>query len=92
MSGQSVSITKSRVYFSPNVDRDTRESLCDILRFASTKSLGKYLGFPIKQKLSGWKANSWPGCFDLSFLVINSFLRHARHLLTRENLGQHGSG
>ena len=109
MSGQSVSITKSRVYFSPNVDRDTRESLCDILRFASTKSLGKYLGFPIKhpgsssqdfnfvldrvkQKLSGWKANSWPGCFDSSFLVINSFLRHARHLLTRENLGQHGSG
>ena len=48
MSGQSVSITKSRAFFSPNVDRDTRESLCDILRFASTPSLGKYLGFPIK--------------------------------------------
>ena len=48
MSGQSVSITKSRVYFSPNVDRDTRESLCDILGFASTASLGKYLGFLIK--------------------------------------------
>ena len=48
MSGQSMSITKSRVYFSPNVDRDTRESLCDILEFASTTSLGKYLGFPIK--------------------------------------------
>ena len=48
MSGQSVSITKSRVYFSHNVDRDTRESLCDILGFASTASLGKYLGFPIK--------------------------------------------
>ena len=48
MSGQSVSITKSRVYFSPNVDRDTRESLCDILGFASTASLRKYLGFPIK--------------------------------------------
>jgi len=43
-----VSITKSRVHFSPNVDRDTRESLCDILGFASTASLGKYLGFPIK--------------------------------------------
>ena len=49
MLGQSVSITKSRMYFSPNVDRDTRESLCDILGFASTASLGKYLGFPIKQ-------------------------------------------
>ena len=48
MSGQSMSITKSRVYFSPNVDRDTRESLCDILGFASTASLGKYLGFSIK--------------------------------------------
>ena len=47
-SGQSVSITKSRVYFSPNVDRDTRALLCDILGFASTLSLGKYLGFPIK--------------------------------------------
>ena len=47
-SRQSVSITKSRVYFSPNVDRDTRALLCDILGFASTLSLGKYLGFPIK--------------------------------------------
>ena len=48
MLGQSVSITKSRAFFSPNVDKDTRESLCDILGFASTPSLGKYLGFPIK--------------------------------------------
>ena len=39
---------KSRVYFSLNVDRDTRESLCDILGFASTPFLGKYLGFPLK--------------------------------------------
>ncbi|XP_075669718.1 uncharacterized protein LOC142639417 [Castanea sativa] len=47
--GQTVSEAKSRVYFSPNVDRDTRESLCDILGFASTPKLGKYLSFPIKQ-------------------------------------------
>ena len=46
--GQSVSEAKSMVYFSPNVDRDTRESLCDILGFASTSFLGKYLGFPLK--------------------------------------------
>ena len=39
MLGQSMSITKLRVYFSPNVDRDTRESLCDILGFASTALL-----------------------------------------------------
>ena len=30
------------------MDRDTRESLCDILGFASTPFLGKYLGFPLK--------------------------------------------
>ena len=55
------------------MDRDQRESLCDILGFASTPNLGKYLGIPIKhlgtpmdvnfvldrvkQKLAGWKAN-----------------------------------
>ena len=43
-----VSETKSRVYFSPNMDRDTRESLSDILNFQSTPTLGKYLGIPIK--------------------------------------------
>ena len=47
-SGQSVSAAKSRVYFSPNVDRDFRESFCDILGFNLTSSLGKYLGIPIK--------------------------------------------
>lgn len=61
MSGQSVSITKSRVYFSPNVDRDTRESLCDIIGFASTPSLGKYLGFPIKH-------SSTPA-YELNFIL-----------------------
>ena len=49
ISGQTVNEAKSRVYFSPNVDRDTRESLCDILGFASTPYLGKYLGFLLKQ-------------------------------------------
>ena len=48
LSGQSVSEAKSRVNVSPNVDRDTRESLCDILGFASTPFLRKYLGFPLK--------------------------------------------
>ena len=48
ISGQTVSEAKPRVYFSPNVDSDTRESLCDILGFASTPFLGKYLGFPLK--------------------------------------------
>ena len=48
LSRQSISEAKSRVYFSPNVDRGTRESLSNILGFASTPSLGKYLGFPLK--------------------------------------------
>ena len=36
ISGQTISEAKSRAYFSPNVDRDTRESLSDILGFSST--------------------------------------------------------
>ena len=54
-SGQTVSESKSRVYFSPNLDKDTRESLCDILGFASTPFLGKYLGFPLKQPGSSFQ-------------------------------------
>ena len=38
------------MFFSPNVDNDNRESLCDILGFQSTPSLGKYLGIPIKHQ------------------------------------------
>ena len=56
ISSQTVSEDKSRVYFSPNVDRDTRESLCDILGFASTPYLGKYLRFPLKQPGSSFHA------------------------------------
>ena len=48
MSRQIVSKEKSRVYFSLDMDRDTRESFYDILGFASTLFLGKYLGIPIK--------------------------------------------
>ena len=48
LSSQTVSEAKSKVYFSPNVDRDNKESVCDILEFSSTPSLGKYLGFPIR--------------------------------------------
>ena len=38
------------MFFFPNVDNDTRESLYDILGFQSTPSLGKYLGIPIKHQ------------------------------------------
>lgn len=49
--GQSISESKSRVYFSLNVDTDTRESLCGILGFKSTPNLGIYLGFPLNIKV-----------------------------------------
>nr|XP_023874857.1 uncharacterized protein LOC111987377 [Quercus suber] len=48
ISGQTISESKSKVFFSPNVDRDTKESLSDILGFQSTLTIGKYLGIPIK--------------------------------------------
>ena len=38
-SGQSINESKSRVYFSLNIDVDTRESLCDILGFKSAPNL-----------------------------------------------------
>lgn len=67
---QTISEAKSRVYFSPNVSREMREKLGDIIGFASTPALGfplKQAGTPshdfnfildrVKQKLSNWKAN-----------------------------------
>ena len=47
-SGQTISATKSRVFFSPNVDPDQREALSNLLGFIPTSNLGKYLGFPLK--------------------------------------------
>ena len=71
--GQKVNVGKSQVFFSPNLDHSCREELCNILKFCSTPSLGKYLGFPLKHtsspqdfgaviervqgKLAGWKAH-----------------------------------
>nr|POE98839.1 hypothetical protein CFP56_56122 [Quercus suber] len=44
-SGQNVSQSKSRVFFSPHVVMESMEDMCSLL------------GFRMKQKLSGWKAN-----------------------------------
>ena len=76
-SGQSISDSKSRVFFSPNVDVDTRESLCDILGFHSTPNLGKYLGFSIKHRGTNNE--------DLSFVldrVKNKFAGWKANLLS----------
>lgn len=48
LSGQKVSLIKSKVYFSPNVDQDHRRELCEVLGMNSTPNLGKYLGFLLK--------------------------------------------
>lgn len=42
--GQTVSDTKSRVYFMPNIDQDDREVFSDILGFHQMECLGKCLG------------------------------------------------
>ena len=49
-SGQTMCDSKSRVYFSSNIDQDDREAFSDILDFHQTDYLGKYLGFPIKHQ------------------------------------------
>ena len=48
LSGQKVSLHKSKVYLSPNVSQSTRADLSEVLGFSSTNNLGKYLGFPLK--------------------------------------------
>ena len=49
-SGQTISEAKSRVFFSPNLDKDHRDALGDILGFQSTPNLGRYLGLPMKHR------------------------------------------
>ena len=48
-SGQTISEAKSKVYFSLNIDSDTRDSFCEIPGFNFINFLGKYLGIPIWQ-------------------------------------------
>ena len=49
-SGQKISTCKSRVYFSQNVDDDFKGRICGNLNIQATNNLGKYLGFPLKNK------------------------------------------
>ena len=49
-SGQKVSLEKSRIYFSPNVEAEVRDEVCEKLGIQATTIIGKYLGFPIKHK------------------------------------------
>ena len=45
-SGQKVSLAKSRVYFSKNVDTSTKAILTEALQMEATDDLGMYLGMP----------------------------------------------
>ncbi|KAK9988211.1 hypothetical protein SO802_028450 [Lithocarpus litseifolius] len=47
-SGQKINYSKTKVFFSPNVNSDQREEFCDILGFQSTSNLKSYLGFPLR--------------------------------------------
>ena len=49
-SGQKISFTKSRIYFSPNTGADLRDQICEKLEMFETNSFGKYLGFPLRHK------------------------------------------
>jgi hypothetical protein len=50
MSGQQVSMEKTSVLFSKNINRSTRQELLNISGFRETMQLGKYLGVPITGK------------------------------------------
>ena len=47
---QEVSLEKSRIYFSPNVEPEVRDKLCERLDIRAITIVGKYLGFPIKHR------------------------------------------
>ena len=49
-SGQKVSMEKSRIYFSPNVQAERRSGICSRLGIQATANIGNYLGFPINHK------------------------------------------
>ena len=49
-SGKKVSSDKSHIYFSKNVKANLKNKICNNLQIQATNDLGKYLGFPIRQK------------------------------------------
>lgn len=51
-SGHIVNPVKSKIYFSPNVERDQRMKFYDILEFWSIANLGTYMGFPLRHTRS----------------------------------------
>lgn len=50
LSGQKVSLSKSKVFFSSNISSEHRNEMCEVLDIRSTPNFGKYLGFPLKHQ------------------------------------------
>ena len=48
-SGSKVSLSKSKIYFSPNTNAQTREAVCRSLDMEATTDMGMYLGVPTIQ-------------------------------------------
>ena len=48
--GQKVSMEKSRIYFSPNVQLEIKRGICSRLGIQATTNIGNYLGFPVKHR------------------------------------------
>ena len=49
-SRQKISQDKSWVYFSPNVNDELKEEVCERLGIQETHNIGKYLGFPLRHR------------------------------------------
>ena len=49
-SGQKISLEKSRIYLSPNVNESLKEEVCDKLGIWETHDIGKYLEFSLRHK------------------------------------------
>ena len=49
-SGQLISVEKSWIYFSPNIQDGVKDRICTSLGIQATTCLGKYLGMPLKHK------------------------------------------
>ena len=45
-----MSVEKSRIYFSLNVQAELKREVCSRLGIQATENIGNYLGFPIKHK------------------------------------------
>lgn len=55
ISGQTVNLSKSKLYVSPNIDRNKARRLSIFCGIALTNDLGKYLGVPLLHKRSSKK-------------------------------------